>query len=262
MSVLLFVPGDRPERFVKAIESGADAAILDLEDAVAPHRKRVARAAVREALERGLRAYVRINPSGGDPGRADLAELAGCAPLAVMLPKAATADDVAAVRRALPGIPVVALIESIDGLRQADAIARAPGVAGLAFGAFDLCAELGARPVAEVLAPLRSAVVVAARSAGVAAYDTPFLALEDEAGLVADARRALDFGFDGKLAIHPKQVAPVRAIFTPSAEELERARAIVRAGHGGGVAVVDGAMVDAPIFAAARRVLARAGEEQ
>ncbi len=113
----------------------------------------------------------------------------------------------------------------------------------------------------EVLAPLRSQVVLAARAAGVAAYDSPFTALEDEAGLVADARRALDFGFDGKLAIHPKQVAPIRAIFSPSAEDLERARAIVAAAGRGGVAVVGGAMVDAPMVVAARRILARAGEE-
>lgn len=261
MSVLLFVPGDRPERFAKAVDSGADAAILDLEDAVAPHRKADARAAVREALAGGLRAYVRVNPASSDLGRADLQMLVGLAPVGVLLPKAAGAHDVDFVRHVLPDAEVVALIESIDGLRHAEAIAAAAGVRALAFGAYDMCAELGARPVPEVLAPLRSQVVLAARAAGVAAYDTPFLVLEDEPALIADARRGLDFGFDGKLAIHPKQVAPIRAIFTPSAEDLDRARAIVRAAERGGVAVVDGAMVDAPVFAAARRVLARAGEE-
>ena len=261
MSVLLFVPGDRPERFAKAVASGADAAILDLEDAVAPDRKETARAAVRDALQAGLNAYVRINPPATEAGRADLAMLAGLRPAAVMVPKAGSERDVEAVRRALPGAAVVALIETVEGLRHANAVAAATGVLALAFGAYDLCAELGARPVPEVLAPLRSQVVVAAREAGVAAYDSPFAALEDEAGLAADARRALDFGFDGKLAIHPKQVSPIRAIFTPSAEDLERARAIVRAAERGGVAVIDGAMVDAPMFAAARRVLARAAEE-
>jgi len=261
VSVLLFVPGDRPERFAKAVDSGAEAAILDLEDAVAPYRKDTARAAVREALEAGLRAYVRVNAAPSEAGRADLSMLEGLEPLGVLVPKVAGPADVATVVHALPGFGVIALIESIEGLRHADAIAAAPGVRALAFGAYDLCAELGARPVPEVLAPLRSQVVVAARRAGVSAYDSPFVALEDEAGLVADAKRAVDFGFDGKLAIHPKQVPPIRAIFTPSAEDLERARAILRAAERGGVAVVDGAMVDAPIFAAARRVLARAGED-
>jgi len=261
VSVLLFVPGDRPERFAYAVASGADAAILDLEDAVSFDRKDAARASVREALAAGLRAYVRVNPAGSDAGRADLAMLAGLAPVAVMLPKAAGPEDVAAVSGALPHVEVVPLIESIDGLRHAVAIAAAAGVRAVAFGAYDMCAELGARPVPEVLAPLRSQVVLAARAAGVAAYDSPFTALEDEAGLVADARRALDFGFDGKLAIHPKQVAPIRAIFSPSAEDLERARAIVAAAGRGGVAVVGGAMVDAPMVVAARRILARAGEE-
>jgi citrate lyase beta subunit len=260
MSVFLFVPGDRPERFTKAVDSGADAAILDLEDAVAPERKQVARVAVREALIAGLRALVRVNPASTDLGRADIAMLAGLAPAAVLLPKAGGSRDVDIVRDALPEVDVIALIESVEGLRNAHEIAATSGVRGLAFGAFDMCAELGARPVPEVLAPLRSLVVVAARGAGVAAIDTPFLALEDEAGLAADARRSLDFGFDGKLAIHPKQVAPIRAVFTPSAEDLERARLIVAAAERGGVAVIGGAMVDAPIFAAARRVLARAGE--
>ncbi len=260
MSLLLFVPGDRPERFAKAVASGADAAILDIEDAVAADRKGVARDAVRAALQGGLRAYVRINPAGTPDGREDLTMLAGLTTLGVLLPKAGGPHDVDVVRHALPDANVVALIESVEGLRHADAIAAAPGVRALAFGAFDMCAELGARPVPDVLAPLRSHVVVAARSAGVAAIDTPYLALEDEEGLVADARRSLDFGFDGKLLVHPKQAAPVRAIFTPSAEDVERARAIMRAAKLGGVAVIDGAMVDAPVFAAARRVLARAGE--
>jgi citrate lyase subunit beta/citryl-CoA lyase len=167
---------------------------------------------------------------------------------------------VALVRRSLPDAAFVVLIESTAGLGNAEAIARAPGVRALAFGAYDLCAELGARPVAEVLAPLRSRIVVAARAAGVSAIDTPFLALDDDAGMADDARRSLEFGFDAKLAVHPKQIAPIKAAFMPAPAELARARRIVAAAQTGGVAVVDGAMVDAPIFAAARRVLSRAGE--
>jgi len=258
----LFVPGDRPERFEKAIASGADVAILDLEDAVGFERKEFARDAVARALSGGIDAWVRINPPAGEFGRLDLVRLSGLRPRRVMLPKAADAGDVALVRKAFPDVPVVALIESIDGLRHIDAIAAAPGLAALAFGAFDLCAEAGARPIPEVLAPWRSAIIVAARAAGIAAIDTPYLALDDEAGLAADSRRAVDFGFDAKLAIHPKQIAAIRAAFVPSPEELARAHRILEAARAGGVSVIDGAMIDGPIFAAARRVVARAGEKE
>jgi citrate lyase subunit beta/citryl-CoA lyase len=265
MVVALFVPGDRPERFAKASASGADTAILDLEDAVAPDRKAVARDAVRDALRAGTIAYVRINTPASDDGAADLAMLAeladtGTLPPPILVPKVSGIEDIDLVRDVLPDAALVVLIESVDGLREAVNIARAPGVRALAFGAFDMCAELGARPTPEVLGPLRSQIILAARAGGVTAIDAPFLGLDDEAGLLADARRALDFGFDAKLAVHPSQVAPIKSVFAPTPDELARAHRIVAAAQIGGVSVVDGKMVDGPVFAAARRVLARAGE--
>jgi citrate lyase beta subunit len=265
-TVALFVPADRPERFSKAVASGADIVLLDLEDAVAPGRKDAARRYVVEALAAGLQAWVRINSPRSDAGLRDVAALANVPAAGVMIAKTASAADVAAVRSSLGDAAaargplcdaaLIALIESIDGLRNIDAIAE--GVEALAFGGYDLCAELGARPVPEVLAPLRSRVVLAARAAGIAAIDTPFIALDDEAGLADDARRAVDFGFDGKLAIHPKHVAAIKKAFTPDPVEVDRARAILAAAHNGGVAVVDGTMVDAPLVRAAERVIARA----
>lgn len=258
MTVLLFVPADRPERYAKAAAAGPDVVIVDLEDAVAPERKAPAREAVRDALRDGFTACVRINPVGTPEGTDDLAMLERLPPAYVMLPKASGPLDVEAVRHRLPRTPIVALVETLDGIDHLDGIAHAPGVEAVVFGGYDLCAQLGARPTPEVLAPWRSRVVFAARRAGVAALDTPYVRLDDEAGLLEDARRAVDFGFDGKLAIHPKQVGPIRAAFTPSHEELARARAIVAAVARGGVARVDGVMIDPPLVAAAQRVLARA----
>ncbi|MFN2461918.1 MAG: CoA ester lyase [Candidatus Velthaea sp.] len=255
---LLFVPGDRSDRFAKAAASGADAVIVDLEDAVAPARKASARADVRAALDAGLRAYVRVNAATSPVGEADLAALAGAAPLGVMLPKAAGAADVAAANRALPGIALIPLIESIAGMQNIDAIAAGHDVRALAFGAYDFSAELGARPLRKVLAPWRARIVFAARAAGIAAIDAPYNALDDEEALVREARAAADFGFDGKLAIHPRQVPVIQRAFRPSADEVTRARAIVTQSDGGASAV-NGEMIDAPIVEAARRVLERAG---
>jgi len=253
--IALFVPGDRPERFTKAV-AAADVAILDLEDAVAPARRPAAREAVAAALAAGTTAWVRINPIGGDDADADLRALAAVPPAAVMLAKTGAAHDLEIVRARLPHTPVYALIETIAGIVELDAIAAARGLAGLAFGAYDLCAELGARVTPEVLTPWRARIVLAARRFGRAALDAPFAALGDADGLAADARRAADFGFTGKLAIHPAQVAVIRAAFAPTEAEIARARAIV-AGFGSGVGVIDGTMIDAPLLALARQTLAR-----
>jgi citrate lyase subunit beta/citryl-CoA lyase len=253
--VALFVPGDRPDRFARAAAS-ADAAILDLEDAVAAAKKDVARDRVREALEGGLHCWVRINEPATTAGIADLGALARTPPAAILVPKASRAVDIDAVRRAA-NVPIVALIESVAGFAAIGEIASS-GVAALAFGAYDFCAELGARPVPEVLAPWRARVVFAARAAGIGAIDTPFAALEDPAGLARDAVAAVDFGFDGKLAVHPNQVAPIRGAFAPTPAELLWARGVVEVAEGGGVRRFEGSMVDAPLVRAARRILSRA----
>jgi citrate lyase subunit beta/citryl-CoA lyase len=253
--VALFVPGDRSDRFARAAAAG-DIAILDLEDAVAGANKDAARDRVREALEGGLHCWVRINEPASAAGTADLGALAGAPPAAIVVPKASRAVDIEAVRRAAD-VPIVALIESIAGFAAIDDVATS-GLAALAFGAYDFCAELGARPTPEVLSPWRARVVFAARAAGIAAIDTPFVALEDPAGLAREAALAVDFGFDGKLAVHPNQVAAIRAAFAPTPEELAWAHGVVEAAADGGVRRFEGGMVDAPLVRAARRILSRA----
>jgi citrate lyase subunit beta/citryl-CoA lyase len=257
-TALLFVPGDRPDRFAKAVASGADAVIVDLEDAVAAERKAIARTEVRKALEGGLRAYVRINSVAGPDGIADLEELAACDVLGVVLPKAANAREIEVVaRRMRTGTAIVALIESLLGMRNIETIANAPGVSALAFGAYDFSSELGAQPLPEVLAPWRSRLVFEARAAKIASFDAPFAGLHDDAMMAIEARRAADFGFDGKLAVHPRQVPVIQNAFLPTAEEIARAQAIV-GGNSGGATAVGGEMIDGPLLDSARRILSRA----
>lgn len=258
----LFVPGDRPERFAKAVAAGADAVIIDLEDAVAPAAKEAARAGLAEALAPLLRPasiLVRVNAGGTPWHTADLAACAGIAGLAgIVLPKAETAGDCARVADAT-GLPVIALIESARGLANAGEVAGAS--TRLAFGSIDFAADLGMAHEREVLRPARFALAMAARLAGQAGpIDGVTTALKDEEAIIGDCRHAVDMGFAGKLIIHPAQIAPARRGFAPSEAECAWAQRVLAAVEGGAAAVaVDGAMVDAPVIARARQILARAG---
>jgi len=265
---LLFVPGNRPDRFEKAAASGADAIVLDLEDAVPPAEKAPARAAVREAWARlaahGVPVVVRVNASGSGMLAEDLAALQGLAPVpAVMLPKAESAAHVAQVRAALPEASVLPLVETAAGLRGIDAVAAAPGVVRLAIGHLDFMADTGMSwsEGEPELAPLRFAVSIATRIAGLApAVDGVTVQTDDEPRLIADTLRARRFGFGGKLCIHPKQVAAVHHAFAPGEEEVAWAKRVVEAdaASGGRAVKVDGRMVDAPVVTTARAILARA----
>ena len=267
----LFVPGDRPERFSKALASGADAVIMDLEDAVAPEAKGAARSAVLAHLSApeappGVALGLRMNPLPSPEGIADLAALIGGArPDFLMLPKVEAAEELSIVRRALSRaggvVPLVALIESAEGLARAAAIAREERCVALGFGGLDLAADLGCVASWEPLLAHRASLVVAASRAGRALFDVPFADFGDTAGLEAEAQRAQALGFTGKLAIHPRQVATIAQVFTPDPAEADRARRIVAAfeAASGGVCVVDGKMVDQPVHRTAVRVLARAG---
>lgn len=267
---LLFVPGDRPDRFAKAAASGADAVILDLEDSVVPDAKPAAREAVVRAIGEGLDAIVlvRVNPLGSPEHALDLAALAGLSPAGVLLPKAEGPDDVARLHGAL-GAPVLPIAtETPRGVFALGGYGHvADRMLGLTWGAEDLPAAVGAsasRDDSGVLLPpyqmVRSLALFAAHAAGVAAIETVFPRLDDEAGLarvVAESRRD---GFTGMMAIHPRQVAEINAGFTPSEAELERARAIVAAfaaEPGAGVLRLDGRMIDRPHLVQAERVLRR-----
>ena len=228
----LFVPGDRPERFDKALASGADRVILDLEDAVAPPGKPAARAA--------LSAWLAATP----------------ARVALRLNAADTADF-----EALAAQPEQTLRAA--GLAAARALAGLRGVALLAFGHIDCQADLGLRGALEdELLPWRCELVLASRLARIAPpLDGVTTAFDDPAVLQTDVQRAVRLGFGGKLCIHPRQVAPVRAGFAPTAEQRAWARRVLEAAAaaGGAAVALDGRMVDKPVVLRAEAILREAG---
>jgi citrate lyase subunit beta/citryl-CoA lyase len=255
----LFVPGDRPERMAKAHASGADAVIVDLEDAVAPGNKRKARDAVAGGLEASMPVVLRINGADTAWFDDDARLAAHPAVAAVMLPKAATAESVAALHATSGGKPVLALIESAAGMANASLLAATPGVARLVFGSIDFQLDLDIADDDLALLAFRSQLVLASRVANLPApVDGVTTALDDAARIEAEARRARSLGFGAKLCIHPKQVAIVNSAFSPSPAELAWAQRVVDAAAAadGAAVAVDGRMVDAPVLARARRLLA------
>jgi citrate lyase subunit beta/citryl-CoA lyase len=252
----LFVPANRPERFAKAAASGADAVILDLEDAVAAEAKDRARAALDTGFT-DLPVIVRINACGTEWHEADVAAVAALRPAGVILPKAEDAEMVAGVAAALDGVPVIALVETARGLANARAMAAA-GVARLAFGSVDFCADLACAHLREVLLPVRLELVLASRLAGIAApIDGVTVQLDDLSVSHDDAAHARALGMTGKLCIHPRQITEVRRAFAPTEKEIDWARRVIASGDG--AASVDGAMVDEPVRIRARAILAEAG---
>jgi citrate lyase subunit beta / citryl-CoA lyase len=255
----LFVPSDRPDRFDKARDSGADIVVIDLEDAVAPSAKSRARAQVAAWLTPEKRVMVRLNGCGTSWFEEDmaLARLPGV--LGVMLPKAEPGPSTARVAQA---VPTVALIESAIGVAGLGQLVHAElGVRRLALGALDLSLDLGITAGTEALDPIRLQMVVASRVAGLPApIEGLTVETHDVSVIERDARRAQSLGFSGKLAIHPRQLKPILAALRPSQDEIRRARTIVEAaeGSGGAAVAVDGQMVDKPVIELARRLLAMA----
>jgi citrate lyase subunit beta/citryl-CoA lyase len=265
----LFVPGNRPERFEKALRSGADAVVLDLEDAVPSADKTAARNAIVAAwpalCAMNVPLVVRINPLDSEAGAPDLAWLATLQqpPAAVMLPKADGAEAVERLHRASGCVPVLPLIESVAGHDALDAIAGAAGCLRLVLGHIDFMADSGLQCDDDdsEIAPLRFAIAMATRRHRLApAVDGVTVQTGDVQRLQRDTRRALRFGFGAKLCIHPAQVAGVHEAFAPSADELAWARRVVEAdaAAGGAAVQLDGRMVDLPVVLQARRTLARA----
>jgi len=250
----LFVPANRPERYAKAPACGADAILLDLEDAVAIDAKAAARAALRTDFT-DLPVIVRINAIGTPHHAADLSAVHQLAVAGVMLPKAEDATTIAAVAMAL-GHPVIALIETAQGLANARHIAQAPGVVRLAFGSVDFCADLNCNHQREILLPARAELVLASRLAGIAApIDGVTVQLDDPVVSYEDAVHAHALGMTGKLCIHPKQVPEVKRAFAPSQAEIEWAQLVIASGDG--AVSVDGSMVDEPVRIRARMILAK-----
>jgi len=263
----LFVPATRPERIPKALATGADAVIVDLEDAVAENLKREARANLDTFLTENpqARVLVRINAPAHPEQAADLAVCARhVGVIGVLLPKVESALQVALV--AGSGKPVWPIIESAAGLANLEEIAHAEGVERLSFGALDLGLDLGLASgtagAERILDQARYALLLQSRLARLAApLDSVFPDIKNLNGLAETTVAARDMGFGGLLCIHPSQVAVVHETLMPNAEELAWAQRVLAAGASGeGVFVVDGQMVDAPVVGRARRLLQRAGQ--
>lgn len=268
---ILFSPGDQETLLRKAPESGADVIVFDLEDAVAPSAKQAARNTVTDVLaeiDPDCECCIRINPLDSG-GKADIESLAGIPTVdSLMIPKVSGPEPIAAVREQLDANdldrPLLALLESAAGILAAPDVAQAPGVDALLFGAEDLSADIGATRTAEgtEVVYARQRVVLAASAEGIDAIDTLVTDFEDDDQLRADTQRGIEFGFDGKLAIHPRQVAVINEAFTPSPEEREWAERVLEAqaeadAAGRGVFAVDGEMIDAPLIAQAERIIER-----
>ena len=254
---LLFVPGSRPDRFEKALAAGANAVIIDLEDAVAPADKERAREDVSAWLAPHRAVMVRINGADNAWFGDDLALCRRPGVAAVMLPKAERAEDIAALRGA-GAATVLPLIESAAGMAALTAIAAAPGVQRLVFGSIDFQVDLGMRDALEdELLFFRSQLVLASRLAGLQApVDGVSTAIDDADQLRDDVLRARRLGFGGKLCIHPRQVASVNRHFAPSAAERAWAQRVLdaAAASGGAAIAVDGKMVDKPVILRAQAI--------
>lgn len=283
MRSVLFVPGDSERKLAKVADSDADLVILDLEDAVVPARREIARGLVRDALGAPARPQVgvRINPVDSGDWTHDLAAVMPAAPAFVMQPKVRSVADIATLDATIAALErqhgmqagatrIVALVtETPQMLLALPTVTALPErVVALTWGGEDLSAALGASTHHDdagnwifTYQLARSLTLVAARATGVLAIDTLHADFRDLEGLAAVAGDARRDGFDGMMAIHPAQVPVINAAFTPSAEELEHARRVIGAFEAepdAGAVQLDGRMLDRPHLAQARRLLARA----
>lgn len=260
---LLFVPGDRPERFDKALGAGADRIVIDLEDAVLPAAKDTARDHIADWLSGVGTAEIAIRVNGTDTtwSSDDLA-LAVSSPrvAAIILPKAEKRATIEAVATRLRrGQQLIALVETAVGYADRFEVARARGVSRIAFGSVDFCAETGFASMGDDLNSVRMELVIASAAAGMPApIEGVTLEVKEPEILARDVARARRLGFGGKLCIHPSQVAAVNGGFSPNEAELDWARRVLAAARLQGAVVVDGKLVDKPVLDRAQRLLAAA----
>lgn len=264
---VLYLPAANARAIEKARTLDADVVILDLEDAVAPDAKPAARDAAVEAVKSGgwgRRAVaIRVNGIGTNWYEADFLAVKAAKPAAVVVPKVNSAAEAAEAVRLAGGVPVWAMIETPRGVQAVDAIADTPGVAALVVGAADLEKDLGCRvgPVRAEIQYALQRVVIAARAAGIMAFDAMYPDIKDMEGLEAVTLQGRALGFDGKTLIHPTQIETANRVFSPSAAEVEQAHRIVAAfeaakADGKGVATLDGKIVEVLHAAQARELIA------
>ena len=280
---LLFVPGHRGRFYEKLPEFRPDAVIVDLEDAVPPAEKPLARSMVRERLGgpllRDVQVFVRVNAVGSPFFADDIRGVVADGLDGIFLPKAENAEQIHVanmllaqneLRLALPlgAIKIVPIIETVKGaLAAADIVSASPRVMGMAFGAEDFTLDLGVertRNGIETRYP-RAQVALIAHAAGRIAIDTPWTAIDDPDGLIRETVEGRQFGYTAKQAIHPSQIATIHQVFTPTEDEVIWARRVVQAydeavAGGTGAINLDGKLIDVPMVARAQRVLERAGD--
>jgi citrate lyase subunit beta/citryl-CoA lyase len=249
----LFVPGNRPERFAKACASGADAVIIDLEDAVPSAERGTARENILRWVSAEHPVYVRINGAGTEWFRDDVAICLTRGIAGVVLPKAERVEDIDII-----GGPVLPIVETARGFWNLAALAHNPNVQRLMFGSIDFQVDLGINGEGEELLYFRSQLVLVSRVAGLPApVDGITTTFDSPEPVRADTRRARRLGFSGKLCIHPKQIAPVHECFGAMPEEAAWAKRVVEASSkaGGAAVSLDGEMIDRPVLARALEIL-------
>jgi citrate lyase subunit beta/citryl-CoA lyase len=281
---LLFVPGHRARFYEKLAEFRPDAVIVDLEDAVPPAEKPLARAMVRERLGSpllaGLQVFVRVNAVDTPYFRDDVRGVVAEGLDGIFLPKAASAEQLHEANMllaqtemrlgiAMGAVRIVPIVESVAGVLNAQALAVAsPRVIALAFGAEDFSLDLGVERSSEGIETRypRAQVALAAHGAGHFAIDTPWTAIDDPEGLLREAVEGRQLGYAAKQAIHPSQLATIHQVYTPTADEVAWARRVIQAydeaiERGTGAINLDGKLIDVPMVVRARRVLERGGSE-
>ena len=269
-SNFLFVPGTRPERFIKALDSGANGVVLDLEDAVAQEDKESARNAIRAAwptfsADQKKRLVIRTNSPGSQFYSADLILAQELQVDCLLIPKSESVDQINGAALVLENTAIIPMIETAVGLDRLREIANANQVLRLALGNLDLQADLGmvCDPQETELQTARYQIVLASRLAHIAPpIDGVTPSTDDLERITDDAERAKRMGFGGKLCIHPKQVPIVQAAFMPTEEEIHWAKRVIEADQAskGGAVKLDGKMIDRPVVILARRTLAIAGK--
>jgi citrate lyase subunit beta/citryl-CoA lyase len=269
-STFLFVPGTRPDRFIKAFDSGADGIVIDLEDAVAEEDKQKARDAIRAAwptfsAEQKKRLIIRANSPGSQFYSADLILVQEINAACLLIPKSESLDQINGAAQILPNTAIIPMIETAIGLGHLNEIANSEQVLRLALGNIDLQADLGmvCDPQETELQTARFQIVLASRLAQIAPpVDGVTPSTEDIERIIDDAERAKRMGFGGKLCIHPKQVAIVKDAFMPSSEEISWAKRVIEADKAskGAAVKLDGRMIDRPVVLLAQRTVARAGK--
>jgi len=270
----LFVPGNQRNKIEKALSMNCDVVILDLEDAVPIDEKQKAREIVNDALKnmewKNIKKCVRINDLNSKFWLQDVIEISKNEPDIIMIPKVKSSTDILILDRILSNIEnnfnlkkiqLIPIIETIEGLKNIYEISRSSErILGITMGIADFCAEIGCEEDERIVEYLRFQVILAASYSNIQAIDKAYLNIRDIEGLEKEAKMAKKLGFTGKLAIHPSQIEIINKVFTPSVQEIERARKMLEAYEeakrkGIGVISYEGEMVDEAIIKRIRKIL-------